>query len=170
MFDTFIERILKHEGGYTNNPKDAGNWTGGKVNVGVLKGTKYGIAANTYPQEDIKNLTLERAKELYRRDFWKRNNLDLLPPAVGFQVLDAAINHGPRRAVQWLQECLKVTADGVLGPKTATAAHATPIDRLIFCYNARRLDFYTSLSSFATFGVGWTRRVAENLRYAAHDH
>ena len=68
-FDEAFKTVIGHEGGFTQNPKDTGNWTLGKVGAGINKGTKYGIAANTYPNEDIKNLTLERAKQLYKRDF-----------------------------------------------------------------------------------------------------
>lgn len=59
---------LKHEGGYSNTRNDPGNWTGGQVGIGALKGTKYGIAAHVYPALKIKNLTLEDAKSTYERD------------------------------------------------------------------------------------------------------
>ena len=62
-FDKAFELLIGHEGGYTTNPKDAGNWTGGKQGVGVNKGTKYGIAANSYPSLDIKNLTQIKPKQ-----------------------------------------------------------------------------------------------------------
>ena len=57
-FDEAFRRLIGHEGGYSTDRRDPGNWTGGKVGVGVLKGTKYGIAANTYPNLDIKNLVV----------------------------------------------------------------------------------------------------------------
>jgi lysozyme family protein len=53
--------IFAGEGGYTKNAKDPGNWTGGKVGKGILKGTKYGIAAASFPNLDIANLTKEQA-------------------------------------------------------------------------------------------------------------
>ncbi|WP_409563980.1 glycosyl hydrolase 108 family protein [Rhizobium leguminosarum] len=61
---------LKFEGGYSNDPNDRGNWTGQNVGVGILKGTKNGIAAHAYPRLDIKNLTLDETKSIYERD-WK---------------------------------------------------------------------------------------------------
>ncbi|MDH1334083.1 hypothetical protein N5D77_07565 [Comamonas thiooxydans] len=68
-FDKAFDRLIGHEGKFTNNPKDDGNWTGGKQDRGELKGTKFGIAANTYPHLDIKSLTIEQAKAIYREDF-----------------------------------------------------------------------------------------------------
>ncbi|WP_236513543.1 glycosyl hydrolase 108 family protein, partial [Escherichia coli] len=59
-FDQAFKVTIGHEGSFTLNKNDAGNWTGGKVGVGQLKGTKYGIAANSYPNLDIKNLTLDQ--------------------------------------------------------------------------------------------------------------
>ena len=46
-FDEVFARLIGHEGGYSADPKDPGNWTGGRPGVGKLLGTKYGIAANT---------------------------------------------------------------------------------------------------------------------------
>ena len=50
-FNNIIEVVLKHEGGYVNDPKDLGGET------------KYGITKRFYPDVDIKNLTKEKAKE-----------------------------------------------------------------------------------------------------------
>ena len=49
MFDYFIERVLVHEGGYVNDPRDPGGET------------KYGIAKRSYPGVDIRNLTRAQA-------------------------------------------------------------------------------------------------------------
>lgn len=66
-FANSLAFTLKYEGGYSSNRKDPGNWTGGKVGAGVLKGTKYGIAAHSYPNLDIKNLTLDDVKPIYEK-------------------------------------------------------------------------------------------------------
>ncbi len=65
-FDSACVRRIGHEGKFTDNPKDDGNWTGGKQGRGELKGTKYGIAAKSYPHLDIKNLTLDEATAIGR--------------------------------------------------------------------------------------------------------
>jgi lysozyme family protein len=156
-FARAIERVLAHEGGFVDNPDDPG----GK--------TRWGISQRTYPHLNIATLTREQAIALYRRDAWTPIRGDALPEAIAFQVLDAAVNHGVVRAVGWLQQVLDLRVDGVVGPLTrAAAADADPV-ALILAYNAARLDFYVRLRTFPTFGRGWTRRIAANLRFAAQD-
>lgn len=165
-FDKAFDLLIDHEGGYTALRSDPGNWTGGKVGSGVLKGTKYGIAANTYPNEDIKNLTLARAKQLYKRDFWDKVKGDQLPAALAFHVFDMAVNSGVSRGAKILQKTVGVNQDGLIGPATLRAVNAMNTHDAILIYNAYRLTFYTSLSTFGTFGKGWTNRVANNLKLA----
>ena len=170
LFDDYIERVLSHEGGYTDRADDPGNWTGGRRGVGELRGTKYGISAASYPTLDIRNLTWEQAKEIYRTDFWERVGGDELPKGLSFQLLDAAINHGGGNAVRWLQRAVDVAADGKLGPVTEAAIAAADEADVVLKFNAERLRFYTQLSIWPTYGKGWVRRVADNLDYAAKDN
>ena len=158
LFPKLIERVLGHEGGYVNNPRDPGGET------------NWGIAKRSYPNVDIKRLTRDGAIAIYRRDFWDRVQGDKLPPAVAFQVLDACVNHGQGNAVRWLQRAACVADDGVLGPVTLAAVRkADPAD-LVLRFNAARLEFYTNLSTWQTFGRGWARRLAGNLRIATEDN
>ncbi len=166
-FDKAFELLIGHEGGYTTLRSDPGNWTSGKVGVGVLKGTKYGIAANSYPNEDIKNLTLARAKQIYKRDYWDKVWGDKLPAALAFHVFDMAVNSGISRGVKLLQKTVGSAQDGIMGPATLRAAQSMDVNAAIMLYNANRLKFYTSLSTFSTFGKGWTNRVANNLELGA---
>ncbi|MDR7331776.1 glycosyl hydrolase 108 family protein [Roseateles asaccharophilus] len=157
-FDTFIARVLTHEGGYVNDPRDPGGET------------KFGIAKRSYPAVDIKGLTREAAIEIYRRDFWNRVQGDKLPRSFAFQALDAAVNHGIGNAVRWMQRAAGVADDGIVGPMTlAAVARADAVD-LVLNFNAERLRFYTKLAAFDVFGRGWVRRVADNLAYAAEDN
>ena len=77
-FDKAFMCVVGAEGGFSNDPKDRGNWTGGKVGSGILMGTKFGIAANTYGNKlksqnmTIKNLTVDDAKQIYKRDWWDK--------------------------------------------------------------------------------------------------
>lgn len=169
-FDEAFRRLIGHEGGYSTDKRDAGNWTGGKVGVGTLKGTKYGIAANTYPNLDIKNLTIAQAKEIYKKDWWDKLGGNGLHSAITFQLWDFAINAGKKRAVMELQQAVGVTADGVIGPKTMEAVNAQDLNDVILTLTAERLKFYTSLGTWSTYGKGWTNRVADNLKYAAQDN
>ena len=169
-FDRAFELLIGHEGGYTNNPNDNGNWTGGQKGKGVLKGTKYGIAANTYPNEDIRNLTWDRAKQLYKRDFWDAVHADTLPGAVAYNALDGAINSGASRSIQWLQKAAGVADDGRWGPVTQAAISKADPNDLVLRYCAYRLDFMTRLSSWPTYSRGWARRIAANLIIGSEDN
>ena len=82
MFDVVFERLMPHEGGFQCDPKDRGNWTGGRVGVGGLKGTNRGIAAMTYPHLDIKNLSYEQVKAIYFEDWWQALGMARFRPAM----------------------------------------------------------------------------------------
>lgn len=161
VFENAFRAVIGVEGGYTANPVDPGNWTGGKCQTGQCKGTKYGISAASYPTLMIADLTLVDAQTIYRRDYWDKTAGDDLPPALALLVFDAAVNSGPERAVKWLQTALKVTADGIVGPVTINAAHGSAGKgaALLAEYQAQRLLFLTGLPTWHVFGLGWTRRV-----------
>ncbi len=169
-FDEAFRRLVGHEGGYSTDKRDAGNWTGGKVGVGTLKGTKFGLAANTYPSLDIKNITLAQAKEIYKKDWWDKLGGHGLHSAITFQLWDFAINAGKKRAIIELQQVAGVTTDGIIGPKTIEAVNALDLNDVLLSLTAERLKFYTSLGTWSTYGKGWTNRVADNLKYAAQDN
>lgn len=167
-FDKSFDRLIKHEGGYTEDPRDPGNWTSGKCGVGQLKGTKFGIAANTYGHLDIKNLTLEQAKAVYRSDFW--DVIGEAHPAIKYQLFDAAVNHGRGNAVRLLQRAVGVADDGQWGPLSQKRLMAMETNDVLLRFVGHRLKFWASLAAFDEFGRGWTRRGAENLLLAAEDN
>jgi lysozyme family protein len=153
-FDQAFERLIGHEGGYVNDPRDPGGET------------KFGISKRSYPAEDIKALTLERAKAIYRRDFWGVAGCDAVPDAIKFDLFDMAVNSGPVTAIKTLQRSAGVTPDGLLGPITLQALNSTPAPRLVARFNGNRLDFMTDLKTWPVFGKGWAKRVASNLKEA----
>lgn len=153
-FDEAFERLIGHEGGYVNHPADPGGET------------KFGITKRTYPGEDIKGMTLDRAKAIYRRDFWGPAGCDSVPDGVRFDLFDAAVNSGVKTAVKLLQRAAGIDADGVIGPRTMQAISSTPGPRLVARFNGHRLAMMTDLSTWASFGKGWARRVATNLMEA----
>ena len=150
---------LGAEGGYTKDSADPGNWTGGEVGHGELRGTKFGISAAAYPQLDIVNLTEQSARDIYYRDYWLPMQGDALPPALALVTFDAAVNAGPRRAVTWLQQAAGVPADGVLGPATLVALGAGNAVLLARETLVRRLDFSSRLPGWSNFSIGWSRRI-----------
>lgn len=171
-FDKAFDRLIGHEGKFTVDPRDDGNWTGGKQGRGELKGTKFGIAANTYPHVDIKNLTVEQAKAIYREDFW--DVIGKAHPAIKFQMFDAAVNHGRGNAIRILQRAVLVADDGAWGPRSQAALNSMQDLRghndVLLRFLGYRFKFWASLAKFDTFGRGWTNRGAENLIFAAEDN
>ncbi len=97
----YKETILPHEGGYTCDRRDPGNWTGGKVGKGKLLGTNRGIAATTYGVEllakgkTIRGLTNADCAALYERDYFRRLNLHLLKSqGIASEITDEVVNMG----------------------------------------------------------------------------
>lgn len=150
-FDQAFEKLIGHEGGYVNNPNDPGGET------------KYGVSKRAYPNVDIKNLTLDQAKDIYRRDYWNPVNCDAMPDAVRFDLFDASVNSGNAQASKWLQQAAGVTADGKIGPRTLAAVNVTDGGVLHSKFNGYRLQFMTDLTTWSSFGKGWARRIASNL-------
>jgi lysozyme family protein len=168
-FNVAFERVVGHEGKFQDHRNDRGNWTSGIVGQGELKGTKFGIAAHSYPHLDIKNLTLSQAKEIYHRDFWLACRGDRLDNALVFQLFDAAFHHGIRNALRMLQRAVNVKDDGHIGPVTERAIQAMSVHDVLKRFLAQRIRFMTALTTFNDFGRGWMNRIAHNLEYAAYD-
>ena len=150
-FDECFEKLIGHEGGHVNNPKDPGGET------------KFGISKRAYPTLNIADLTLEDAKAIYKRDYWARAQCDRLPPALAFQVFDGAVNSGIGTSIRWLQAAAGVAQDGVVGPMTIRAVGDKDPAVMMARFNGERLKFMASLSTWDSFGRGWARRIAANL-------
>jgi lysozyme family protein len=175
-FEDAFKALIGHEGGYTCDPRDNGNWTGGKPGSGILKGSKYGISAYSYPEVDIYNLTLDKAKAINKRDFWDYISADQLPEAIRFDLYDMAYNscapRHPDQAVKLLQRAFNscstgqdLLVDGKLGPKTIAAVNSVDPQLLDKRFSGQRLLFMADLkpSLWDAFGRGWARRIANNL-------
>ena len=165
-YDKAFELVIGHEGGFTDHRKDRGNWTSGRIGVGQLKGTKYGISAMAYPHLDIKNLTLDQSKAIYKKDYWDKVRADELPSGLDYLAFDMAVNHGTKQSIMFIQEALRVSADGRLGPITLGAIMKTPTKQLVTDIAIRRMLFYTNIKTWSTFKGGWTRRAFETLVHA----
>ena len=170
MFDLAFDRIFINEGGFQNDPNDRGNWTSGVVGKGELKGTKCGLAAMTYPDLDIPNLTRSQIKEIYKRDWWEALGMNQFRPAMSYQMFDSALHHGMFNTTIMLQRAAGVNPDGVIGPKTRAAVAAKDLNDLLMLFLAARLEFMTDIHTWDHYGKGWARRIAHNLKLAAEDN
>lgn len=150
-FDQAFDRLIGHEGGYVNDPRDPGGET------------KFGISRRAYPGEDIAGMTLERAKTIYRRDYWGPAGCDVLADLVKFEVFDMAVNLGVVQTIKILQRAVDATADGIIGPQTTMRLQSANPEWLLRRLQGMRLKHYTGLKTFNAFGAGWVNRVADNM-------
>ena len=92
-FDDAIAFVLAREGGYSKDPNDPGGET------------KWGISKRSHPNEDIASLTVDRAKEIYLKEYWIPVGGDTLPSPADIVAFDAAVNQGLGFAKGMLHEC-----------------------------------------------------------------
>ena len=155
VFEQAFAVVVGTEGGLTNNPSDPGGRT------------KFGISQRAYPALDIAALTLDDARAIYHADYYAKIRGDDLPPPLAFLLFDGAVNCGVGRSVRWLQLALGVAQDGIIGPVTLAAAHAsTPGWRVLADVVALRTMFTSNLPTWRVFGHGWSLRLAR-LPYQA---
>lgn len=141
----------KREGGYTSGVNDPGGET------------KFGISKRSYPNEDIANLTQDRAKAIYRADFWGPAHCEEVPDMVRFDLFDAAVNCGPAQAIKFLQLAVGEVPDGRFGPKTLATIGTFEPWRVAVRLGAQRQLFQSGLKNWPVASKGWARRNAYNL-------
>ena len=157
-FDKAFELLIGNEGGYVNNPADPG----GETNWGITRA----VAIDNGYTGNMKSMPKETAKQIYKKMYWEKLQCDQLSFVVAFQLFDAGVNHGNSQAVKFLQRALSVVDDGVIGAKTIATTNSLDDLQIVMLFNAERIEFYSSLKTFSTFGKGWVRRVASNLKLA----
>lgn len=148
-FDQAFSQLISptYEGGYSNDPKDPGGET------------KYGISKRSYPHLDIKSLTRDQVKPIYKADFWGPAGCDAVPQALKYPLFDFAVNSSPKQAVRVLQRRLGVTADGIIGPVTLQEIGLWREDTLALAFTLDRMNFMTDLPNWPDHGKGWARRI-----------
>ena len=172
-----------HEGGLQCDKADPGNYTGGRVGVGRHGCTKFGIATNTYPNEDIRKLTLDRAAYLYRRDFWSIMRGDRIESQIlAEEIFDAAVNQGIRTAIRNAQLAVNlayfpaspVAVDGVMGPATLARLNGSRQDAVYVNLIGLRYGRYYSIASrnpkMMPYFRSWIIRIKNNVHRAVHDY
>ena len=153
-FDLCLKMLLKHEGGFVDHPKDPG----GMTNLGVTKAVYEDVMGREVTEQEMRALTEEDVKPVYKKLYWDRCWADELPSGVDWAVFDWAVNSGPSRAAKALQRAVNSKPDGAIGPKTLEAVEAADPRDIIEQLAEERELFYRALSTFDTFGKGWLRR------------
>ena len=154
-FKTAIQRTLAYEGGYVNDPHDPGGET------------RFGISKRSYPDLDIASLTVETARQIYRRDFWRAPGFDLiLDRELACKLFDLGVNTGPVRATRFLQTAAValgagLAIDGRLGPVTLAWVNAfRHPDALLMAVKVFAGEHYITLDQ-PKYLAGWLRRLAQ---------
>lgn len=162
-FDTAIELIFGHEGGYVNAKTDRG----GPTKYGITQRTLAGWRGHPVSSDEVKRLTLAEAREILTRQYAGPIDFDGLPAGLDYAVLDYAVNSGPGQAVKSLQRVVGVDRDGIMGMQTLAAVKARAaieggLPTLIRAYCDERMRFLKGLGGgqgFSANGRGWTIRV-----------
>jgi len=144
-FDKAFDWVMKWEGLFSDDPNDPGNWTGGQPGKGILKGTKFGISAMSYPSIDIKSLTKETAKEIYYKDYWLYNLCQNKPYPIDIIHFNTCINPG------------KAIADRILKEVITDEMYLL---KLILYYS----DLVNKYPIKKRYFVGWMNRVIDLMR------
>lgn len=155
-FQSILDHVFKDEGGFVNHPKDPG----GATNMGITIGTLSDHRGRRVTVQDVKNLTRQEAAAIYEKRYWSPVRGDDLPSGVDYATFDPAVNSGVSRAARWLQQAVKVKADGKIGSATLAAVRAQAPDYTVKRICEIRMGFLRGLKTFSTFGKGWSRRVA----------
>lgn len=167
-FDVGLGWLVKAEGGFVNDPNDPG----GATNLGVsLRAVKLRDADRDgaldfdldndgdVDEWDIRLVSLAKAGEFYRADYWNAAGCPQLPAGLDVAVLDSAVLQGPRTAVALLQLALKVTPDGLMGPRTAAAARSLPLAVALPRFQAERVVRMTIAPAWKHYARGWVKRL-----------
>lgn len=150
-FNLAIAVILKHEGGYVNDPKDPGGET------------KFGISKRSFPSIDIKNLTVDKAKDLYKVNYWEIVKGDLINhQLLATNIFDFAVNAGIVVSVKTIQKLVNVIPDGKMGTLSIAAINSRDGQDLNTKFSIERFEFYKRLCEkkpdLLKFLIGWKIR------------
>jgi lysozyme family protein len=161
--DDIIDEIIDREGGYVDHPSDTGGCTNHGITLGTLCDARNDDSLDC---DDVAALTEDEAREIYydryvdAPGFAHIRDTDLLALMV-----DSGVNHGPARAVRWLQAAAGTIIDGDYGPLTTHSVNQADPRRLYRDVLAARAEFYgqiiTRNPTQSAFAHGWMRRLGE---------
>lgn len=153
-FAKALAQVLRYEGGFSDHPEDPGGATMKGVTQAVYDAWRK--AANQ-PTQSVRYISDLEVGAIYRDQYWDRISGDDLPSGIDFAVFDFAVNSGVSRAARTLQGVVGVKQDGQIGPATLQATKTY----VAMAVTNKRLAFMQSLSIWATFGKGWSARIAD---------
>jgi uncharacterized protein (TIGR02594 family) len=152
--------IEEFEGGFSDHPADPG----GATNMGITQETLRRFRKRDITKDDVRALTREEAREIYRAFYWQPLRCDEMPIALALMTYNAGVNSGIGRGARWLQQALNrqgagLDGDGEVGPLTLSACASTDVARAVNDFADIQERFLRGLKTFATFGRGWMNRL-----------
>lgn len=176
-FEECFKQVLNVEGGYSDHPDDKG----GKTNYGITEGTlNAAYKAGLVMHNDIKKLTVDEAKTIYRANYWDKCSCDNLPKPLDLCIFDTAVNCGTGTSAKLLQKTINYVVgtnilgiDGIIGPMTIGATEGWlsrykdsctfPLVFLCDRFLDKRIEYYSNIvvnnSSQLVFLRGWLNRI-----------
>jgi lysozyme family protein len=132
--------------------------------------TKFGIAKNSHPDENIAGLTLQHAMEIYFHDYWLAGKCDKIDsPKIAEFHFDACVNNGIGRAGKFLQAACGAVVDGAVGAGTLALVNAGDEAAILKGMHDNRAAFYEAIvahdATQGKFMKGWMNRI--NTVYAS---
>lgn len=155
-FARSLSLVLQHEGGWSDHPKDPG----GATMKGITLATFRRYVESTATKDDLRHITDAQIASIYRRQYWDAVKGDDLPDGIDYAVFDYAVNSGPGRAAKHLQSIVGAKQDGQIGLDTISKTKAMLRASVINGLCDKRMAFLRGLSTWPTFGKGWTSRVS----------
>src|SRR6185437_4696234 len=157
-YEICLPLLLAHEGGYTNDARDPG----GPTNFGITVFDYRKYIKPDATAADVRAMSIEQAKRIYRARYWDVQRCDELPPGVDYAVFDYGVNSGIGRSGKVLRRLLEVSENSdAMEDAVIAAARASDAAILVKAICGERLQFLRSLKTWPVFGAGWARRVKE---------
>ncbi len=165
-FLTALDMTLNHEGGWSDHPDDPG----GATMQGVTLKTYSDYLGREATKDELRDIDDDEIEEIYKTGYWDKIRGDDIPTGPDIVMFDFAVNSGPKRAIIIAQRLCFADDDGIFGHKTLKRVWERIVtygsEQFVEDYCDRRLEFLQGLSTFGTFGRGWTARV-EDIRERA---
>ncbi len=157
-YERSLACLLAHEGGYSNHPDDPGGPT--NFGITIVDYRRYAKADAT--AADVRAMSVDEAKVIYRKRYWDAQRCDELPAGVDYAVFDYGVNSGTGRSGKVLRRVLHRPDDSsAVTDDVIAAARAADARALVTAICDERLRFLKSLKTWHVFGKGWGRRVGE---------
>lgn len=166
-FDKYEPKLKRWEGGFANDPADAG----GPTNIGITLETFRLFFGADKTEVDLRHITAEQWRKIMKGGFWDKCWGDMIHnQSVAEIFADWCINSGTGM-IRKVQGIVGAKADGIMGPRTLAAINAYDQQRLHFAIKAARAEHYATItrnrSANLKFYDGWISRLAD-FRYSKY--